>query len=122
MHRIIDAFILAAIIAGALSCGAPAGPEETALQMFEAAQDRDYDRMMSFLSPEMQGEINEAALIGVEIISYSVGEIEYSDDSTEVELDYTVVMKHIATGESRTEDDDMDMIRTSEGNWVITHM
>ena len=57
-----------------------------------------------------------------EIISFTIGEIEYSDDSTEVELDYTITIKNIIGGDTDVETDDMEMIKTSEGDWIIIDM
>ncbi len=124
MFRISISIISLAVFALAISCGAevPAGPEDIAKRMFEAAQARDYDRMYTFMSPEMQDEINEAALAGMEIVSFTIGEIEYSDDSTEVELEYTITVKEIMSGETDVTNDDMDMIMTSEGDWIIIDM
>ena len=124
MFRISIAMISLAVFALSISCGAevPAGPEDIAERMFEAAQARDYDKMYTFMSPEMQDEINEAALAGIEIVSFTIDEIEYSHDSTEVELEYTITMKEIQSGETDVTVDDMDMIRTSEGDWIITDM
>lgn len=124
MFRILIVLMSFAVFTLAVSCGAgaPADPETIAVRMFEAAQARDYDKMYTFMSPEMQGEINEAALAGIEIVSFTIGDIEYSDDSTEVELDYTITIKEIQSGETDVETDDMDMIRTSEGDWIITDM
>ncbi|MCK5117093.1 MAG: hypothetical protein KAR44_10865 [Candidatus Aegiribacteria sp.] len=124
MFRISISIMSLAVLALAISCGAtvPAGPEDIAERMFEAAQARDYDKMYTCMSPEMQGEINEAALAGIEIISFTIDEIEYSDDSTEVELEYTITLKEIQSGETEVTTDDMDMIMTSEGDWIITDM
>ena len=124
MFRIGIALISLAIIALAASCGteASAGPEEIAERMFEAAQAGDYDKMYTCMSPEMQDEINEAALAGIEIVSFTIGEIEYSDDSTEVELDYTITIRNILEGDTEVESDDMDLIRTSAGEWLIVDM
>ncbi len=124
MFRISIALISLAVLALVISCGteAPADPAEIAERMFEAAQVRDYDKMYTFMSPETQDEINEAALAGIEIVSFTIGDIEYSDDSTEVELDYTITIKNITNGDTEVMEDDMDMIMTSEGDWIITDM
>ncbi len=124
MFRISISIMSLAVLALAISCGAevPAGPEDIAERMFEAAQARDYDKMYSFMSPQMQDEINEAALVGIEIVSFTIGEIEYSDDSTEVELEYTITVKEIMSGETDVTNDDMDMIMTSGGDWIIIDM
>ncbi len=124
MFRISISIISLAVFALAISCGAevPAGPEDIAQRMFEAAQAREYDKMYTCMSPQMQDEINEAALAGMEIVSFTIGEIEYSDDSTEVELEYTITTKEIMSGETDVTNDDMDMIMTSEGDWIIIDM
>ena len=124
MFRISVAFISLTIFSLSISCGAeaPAGPEDIAQRMFEAAQARDYEKMYTCMSPHMQDEINEAALAGIEIVSITIGEIEYSDDSTEVELEYTITVKEIMSGETDVTNDDMDMIMTSEGDWIIIDM
>ncbi len=124
MFRICIALISLAVFVLILSCGAevPPGPETIAVRMFEAAQARDYDKMYTFMSPEMQDEINEAALAGIEILSFTIGNIEYSHDSTEVELDYTITIKNITNGDTEVESDDMEMIRTSGGDWIIIEM
>jgi len=124
MFRISIAFISLAVLSLSISCGteAPAGPEEIARRMFEAAQSHNYDKMYTCMSPEMQNEINEAALAGIEIVSFTIDQIEYSPDSTEAELEYSVTLKHIATGETEVESDDMDLIRTSAGDWLIVDM
>ena len=124
MFRISIPLVTLVIIALSISCGAeePSGPQDTAKRMLEAVQNRDYDKMNTFMSPEMQNEINEAALAGIEIVSFTIGEIEYSDDSTEVELDYTITIKNIRTGDTEVESDDMDLIRTSGGDWIIVDM
>ncbi|MCK4806256.1 MAG: nuclear transport factor 2 family protein [Candidatus Aegiribacteria sp.] len=124
MFKISIALISLAVFAGAVSCGgkAPAGPKEIAERMFEAAQARDYDKMYTFMSPEMQDEINEAVLARIEIISFTIDEIEYSDDSTEVEVEYTLTLKELGSGDTEVMEEDMDMIRTSEGEWVIVDM
>ena len=108
----------------AVSCGstAPTGPGETAERMLEAAQAHDYDLMRSFFSPEAQSEINEAALAGIEIISFSIDEIDYSNDSIEVEIDYTITIKEIGSGETDTDDEDMDMELNSDGEWIIVDL
>ena len=90
--------------------------------MLEAAQARDYDKMYTFMSPEMQGEINEAALAWIEIVSFTIDEIEYSADSTEVEVEYTITLKELDSGDTEVESDDMDLIRTSAGDWLIVDM
>lgn len=124
MLRFSIALISFAVFALAISCGAEiaAGPEEIAERMFEAAQAGDYDRMKSYMSSEMQMEINEAVLAGIEIISFTIDEIEYSDDSTEVELEYTLTLKELDSGDTEVVEDDMEMIRTSEREWVIVEM
>ncbi|RKZ09665.1 hypothetical protein DRQ25_05620 [Candidatus Fermentibacteria bacterium] len=124
MFRISIVLISLAVFTLILSCGAevPAGPEEIAERMFEAAQARDYDKMYTFMAPEMQDEISEAALAEIEIVSYSIGEIEYSEDSTEVELEYSITIKEIMSGETDTDDDDMDLELDSNGEWIIVDM
>ena len=123
MFRII-ALISLAVFTLTISCGAeePSGPQDIAERMFEAVQARDYDKMYTFMSPEMQNEINEAALAGIEIVSFTIDEIEYSGDSTEVELEYTITVKEIQSGETDVTTDDMDMIMTNEGDWIIIDM
>lgn len=111
------------IIVAAASCGStPAGPVEIAERMLEAAQARDYDLMRSYLSPEAQGEINVAALAGIEIVSFSIDEVDYSNDSTEVEIDYTITIKEIMSGETDTDDEDMDLELNSDGEWIIVNI
>lgn len=117
MLKVLIVLVSVTLFAGALSCGSgPDGPREVAECMFEAAQAGDYERMKSFMSPEMQGKINEGTLAVIEIISFSIDEVEFSEDSTEAELEFTITLKNIFTGETETEEDDLDMMRTSEGS------
>lgn len=112
------------IVTGAVSCGSstPAGPEEIAAGMLEAAQSGDYDKMKSYLSAEMQAEFNEAMLDGIEIVSFSIDEIDYDRDSTEAEVEYTITIKEIDSGETDTDDNDMDLELNSDGEWIIVDM
>lgn len=124
MFRISIALISLAVFVLVISCGeeAPAGPAEIAERMFEAVQARDYDKMYSYMSQEMQTEFNEAMLEGIEIVSFSIDEIDYSRDSTEAEVEYTITIREIDSGETDTDDDDMDMELNSNGEWIITDM
>ncbi len=106
-----------------LSCGAgPQGPGEVAEAMFKAAQDGNYDEMLSYLSPEVQREMNIAALRGMEIISYSIDSIEYSEDSTSAEIEYTITIRETASGDTEVEDDEFELLKTAAGEWVIVDM
>ncbi|MCD4700731.1 MAG: hypothetical protein K8S24_02635 [Candidatus Aegiribacteria sp.] len=124
MLKFTIALISLTVFALAISCGAevPADPAEIAEGMFEAAQARDYDKMRSYMSAEMQAEFNDALLNRIEIVSFSIDEIDYSNDSTEVEIDYTITIREIDSGETDTDDDDMDMELNSNGEWKITDM
>lgn len=112
------------ILTGAVSCGSstPAGPGEIAESMLGAAQAGEYDRMKSYMSAEMQAEFNEAMLDGIEIVFFSIDEINYDHDSTEVEVEYTITIKEIDSGETYTDNDDMDLELNSDGEWIILDM
>jgi hypothetical protein len=106
-----------------LSCGGgPQGPGEIAEAMFKAAQEGNYDEMLSYLSPEVQREMNIASLRGMEIISYSIDTIEYSEDSTSAEVEYTITFREIASGDTEVEDDEFELLKTASGEWVIVDM
>lgn len=124
MLKITVVAALMIILTGAVSCGSstPAGPGEIARSMLEAAQARQYDRMKSYMSTEMQAEFNEAMLDGIEIVSFSIDEIDYDRDSTEVEIEYTITIKEIGSGETDTDDEDMDLELNSDGDWIIVDM
>ena len=124
MFRFRIALISLAVSVLAISCGAeaPADPAEIAERMFEAVQARDYDRMFGYMSTELQTEFNEAMLDGIEIVSFSIDAIDYSRDSTEVEVEYTITIREIDSGKTDTDDDDMDMELNSNGEWKITDM
>lgn len=124
MLKVTVVAVLMIILTGAVSCGSstPAGPREIAQSMLEAAQARQYDEMKSYMSTEMQAEFNEAMLDGIEIVSFSIDEIDYDNDSTEVEIEYKITIKEIGSGETDTDDEDMDMELNSDGKWVIVDM
>jgi len=123
MFKVTVEVLTIIILAGAVSCGStPAGPEEVAQSMFEAAQAHQFDKMKSFLSPDMQGEINEAALAGIELVSFSIDKIDYSTDSTSVEMEYTITTKNIRSGETEVENDDMDLELNANGEWIIVDL
>jgi len=104
-----------------LACGVEEakGPGNVAAAMFEALQEGDIQEMQSYLSPEMQREMDPEMLENLEVISFSLGEPEYNPDSTEAEIDYTVTLKELVSGDVETEEDDMDLILDSSGAWVI---
>ena len=124
MFRISIVLISLAFFTLILSCGAevPAGPEEIAERMLEAAQAGEYDRMRSYMSTEMHAQFNDAMLGEIEIVSFSIDEIDYSQDSTEAEIEYTITVREIASGETDTDDDDMDLELNSNGEWIIVDM
>jgi predicted lipid-binding transport protein (Tim44 family) len=124
MLKVTAVAVLMIILTGAVSCGSstPAGPGEIAQSMLEAAQAGDYDKMKSYMSAEMQSEFNEAMLDGIEIVSFSIDEIDYDHDSTEVEVEYTITIKEIDSGETDTDDQDMDLELNSDGEWIILDM
>jgi hypothetical protein len=106
-----------------LSCGSgPQGPGEVAEAMLRAAQEKEFDRMLSYMSPEVQREMNLAALQGIEIISYSVDRIQYSDDSTSADVEYTITIRELGSGDTEVEDDEFELLRAADGQWVITDM
>lgn len=123
MH-IRDLLLPVAIIAMiTASCGeGPQGPVEVVEAMFTAAQDGDYDTMMEYMSPEVQNEINVAALSGMEIVSWSVDEVEMSPDSTRVDVEFTITIRNISTGETEVEDDEIELMKTASGEWYIVDM
>ncbi len=124
MFRIGIALISLAVFVLILSCGAevPPGPEIIAERMLEAAQAGEYDRMRSYMSTEMHAQFNDAMLDEIEIVSFSIDEIDYSRDSTEAEIEYTITVREIASGETDTDDDDMDLELNSNGEWIIIDM
>ena len=124
MFRISIALILFAVFTLAISCGAeaPVDPEQIAERMFEAAQARDYDKMRSYMSTEMHAEFNDAMLDRIEIVSFSVDKIDYDIDSTEVEVEYTITFRELESGDTEVMEDDMELIRTIDGDWIITEM
>ena len=105
-----------------VSCGGPKGPAQVAEAMLRAAQERDYDEMLSYMSPEVQREMNMAALAGMEIVSFSIDEVEYSFDSTMVDLEYTITVKRLHDGETDVEEDEFELMKDAEGRWVIVDM
>ena len=90
--------------------------------MLEAAQAGEYDRMRSYMSTEMHAQFNDAMLDEIEIVSFSIDEIDYSRDSTEAEIEYTITVREINSGETDTDDDDMDLELDSNGEWIIVDM
>ncbi len=121
MFKVTAAAVLMIILTVVVSCGSsvPAGPEEVAQSMLDAAQSGDYDKMKSYMSAEMQAEFNEAMLADIEIVSFSLDEIDYDRDSTEVEIEYTITVKEISSGEMDTDDQDMDLELNSDGEWIV---
>jgi hypothetical protein len=124
MLKVTVIALLMIVLTGAVSCGSskPAGPGEIAQSMLEAAQAGQYDKMKSFMSAEMRADFNEAMLDGIEIVSFSIDEIDYDHDSTEVEIEYTITIKEIDSGETDTDDEDMDLELNSNGEWIIVDM
>jgi len=121
MLRVTTAAVLMIILTGVLSCGtsAPAGPEEIAQSILEAAQSGEFDKMMSYMSVELQREFDEAMLSRIEIVSFSIDEIDYDSDSTEAEIEYTITIKEITSGELDTDDQDMELELNSDGVWIV---
>jgi hypothetical protein len=123
MFRIFASFCALLFMLLPVSCGGgPAGPGEVAEAMFRAAQERDYDRMFEYLAPEARDEVNVASLQGMEIVSYSIDEVEYSDDSTSAEVEFTIVVRSIRSGETDEDREDMDLVRNEDGEWMIVDM
>lgn len=124
MKRAAVVAILMIVVAGAVSCGStPAGPREVAQSMLEAAKAGQYDKMKSYLSPEMKSEFNEAMFEGIEIVSFSIDdELDYDNDSTEVEIDYTITIKELESGEADTDNNEIEMELNSDGEWIIVDL
>ncbi|MEN8209004.1 MAG: hypothetical protein ABFR50_07110 [Candidatus Fermentibacteria bacterium] len=125
MLRISIALASLVILAVSISCGAeaPADPAEIAENMLKAAQTGEYDRMRSYMSEEMHTEFNDAMLDDIEIISYTIDEIEYNQDNTEAEVTYSITLRERGSeGDAEVMQDDMNLIMTSSGDWIITEM
>ena len=106
-----------------MSCGGGAeGPGEVVEAMFEAARAGDYDEMLGYMSPEVQREMNVAALRGIEIISYTIDTITFSEDSTMAEIEYTITVRELVSGDTEVEDDEFELLKAADGSWVIVDM
>lgn len=106
----------------AASCGGPKEPAEVVEAMFRAAQEGDHETMLGYMSPEVQAEMNLEALEGIEIISYAIDAAEISDDGNRADVEFTVTLRNITTGEIEVEDDEMELLRTASGDWYIVDM
>ncbi|OPL18392.1 MAG: hypothetical protein AVO35_05995 [Candidatus Aegiribacteria sp. MLS_C] len=78
--------------------------------------------MLGYTSPEVQAEVNLGALEGMEIISYSVDAVEVSGDGNRADVEFTITLRNIATGQTEVEDDEMELLRTASGEWYIVDM
>lgn len=123
MRWIVFALMVLPAALSMISCGGGAkGPGDVVAAMFEAARAGNYDEMLGYMSPEVQREMNVAALRGIEIVSYTIDTISYSEDSTMADIEYTLTVRELGSGDTEVEDNEFELLKDVDGNWVIVDM